>query len=538
MIALPVLSVVVSMFGPASPTWAHLASTVLPSYALNSLSIALLVLVGVLVGGVGAAWLVTMCRFPGRGWLELALVLPLAMPAYVVAYAYTDLLQFAGPVQSALRAMTGWSHGDYWFPNIRSVGGAAFVFTFVLYPYVYLLARASFLEQSVCALEVSRSLGHGPASTFFRVAVPLARPALAAGAALALMETLADYGAVAYFGVPTFTTGIYRAWVSFGDRAASSQLATMLLGTIMLVLALERISRGRQRFHHTTNRYRDLPAYRLSPLQAGLAILFCALPVLLGFVLPAVSLLDMWLGTGRSLFSARFWAAFLNSVTLAFVAAVIAVSVALFLLMAKRLAPSRPVTLAVNAAGFGYAMPGSVLAVGLLIPLAAFDNAIDAWARESLGFSTGLILSGTMAALIIAYLVRFLPVALQGVGAGLTRVTPHMEDAARVLARGPIHAFTRVHLPVIAPSLVTAGLMVFVDVMKELSATLLLRPFNMETLASQAYSFASDERLAEAALPAIAIVTAVLVPVGLLMRDIARSRPGTVTAAAVPLAAA
>jgi iron(III) transport system permease protein len=250
LVALPVGGVALNVFAPVGETWTHLASTVLPDYVINSLLLALLVGAGVLVGGVTSAWLVTICRFPGRRFLELALVLPLAMPAYVVAYAYTDLLEFSGPVQAMLRALGGWGHGDYWFPQIRSLGGAAFVFTFVLYPYVYLLARASFLEQSVCTIEVSRSLGHGALSTFFRVALPLARPALAAGTALALMETLADYGAVAYFGVPTFTTGIYRAWVSFGDRAASAQLAMLLLAAVVIVLGLERISRGRQRFHH------------------------------------------------------------------------------------------------------------------------------------------------------------------------------------------------------------------------------------------------------------------------------------------------
>ncbi|MBI1238782.1 MAG: ABC transporter permease subunit [Alphaproteobacteria bacterium] len=513
--------------------------TVLGAYLLNSLILSVLVGLGVTIGGVGAAWLVTMCRFWGRPVLEILLVLPLAMPAYVLAYVYTDFLQFAGPVQSGLRALTGWEHGEYWFPNIRSLPGAAMLFVFVLYPYVYLLARANFLEQSVCVLEVSRSLGHGPWSTFARVALPLARPAIAAGVALALMETLADYGTVAYFGLPTFTTGIYRAWISMGDTVAAGQLASALLGTIAIIVLIERVSRGRQRFHHTSQHLRPLPAHHLTGWRAAGAIAFCTLPFLLGFVLPALLLIELWLGTGRGMMSERFLAAFGNSLLLGLGAGAIAVGVALGLALARRFSGSPLVQAASSLGALGYAVPGSVIAAGVLLPFAAIDETLGALGEALTGAPVGLVISGSIAGLLFAYVVRFLAVALQSVEAGLGRVTPHMEDAARALARGPVDAFARVHLPIIAPSLLTAALIVFVDVMKELPATLLLRPFNVETLAVQAYHFAADERLSEAGLPALAIVVAGLVPVILLMREIAGARVGGGAASgAVPVAAA
>lgn len=525
-VALPILAVLVNLLLPLSDVWRHLMATVLPEYLLNTALLVLFVGAGTVIGGTGAAWLVTMCRFWGRPVLEVMLILPLAMPAYVMAYAYTDFLQYAGPVQTFLRATFEWGHGDYWFPQVRSLGGAAVLFVFVLYPYVYLMARAAFLEQSMCVLEVARSLGHGPWATFFRVALPLARPAIAGGAALALMETLADYGAVAYFGVPTFTTGIYRAWISMGDPVAAGQLASALLGAIGLLVLAERLSRGRVRYHNTSARTREIAPTRLHGLRATLAVLFCVLPVVVGFVLPCIILFDLWLSTGRGIFSARFTAALGNSLWLGLAAAALATLVALGLGLARRFSPSRAVEAAAGVAGLGYAIPGAVIAAGVLLPFAAFDNALNAWMQSAYGVSTGLLLTGGVAALLFAYVVRFLAVAGGAIDSGLTRITPHMEDAARALSRGPLDAFARVHLPLIAPSLLTAILIVFVDVMKELPATLLLRPFNVETLAVQAYAFAADERLAEAGLPALAIVAAGLAPVILMMREIASARAG------------
>jgi iron(III) transport system permease protein len=524
--AVPVLSVLANLLTPSGGTWSHLVATVLPGYVANTLWLAGGGGLGVLVIGTGTAWLVTLCRFPGQRLFEWALILPLAVPAYVMAYTYTDFLQFVGPVQSLLRELTGWGANDYWFPQIRSLGGAIAMLTFVLYPYVYLLARAAFLEQSVCALEVSRTLGCSPWGSFYRVALPLARPAIAAGVALALMETLADYGTVSFFGVPTFTTGIVRAWFSMGDRVAAAQLASLLLGFVFLVLLLERASRGPGRYHHTTSRYQGLPGYRLRGLRAGLAAAACALPLLLGFLLPAAILLKMSLAAGDAQFGPRFLRLALNSFTLASVAALLAVALALLMAYSVRLSPNRLGLAANRVVAMGYAVPGTVIAVGVLIPFGRLDNAIDAWAREVIGVSTGLLLTGTIAALIFAYLVRFLAVSLNTVEASLGKIKHSMDDAARNLGQSPGGTLLRVHAPIMWGSLLTAGLLVFVDVMKELPATLVMRPFNFDTLAVQAYNLASDERLTEASTSALTIVAVGILPLILLSRAIARARPG------------
>lgn len=523
---IPVLSVLANLFVSTDGTWSHLFGTVLPSYIANTLILAGGVGVGVLLIGVTTAWLVTMCRFPGRRLFESALILPLAVPAYVMAYAYTDLLQFSGPVQTLIRDLTGWGYGDYWFPPIRSLGGAIAMLMLVLYPYVYLMSRAAFLEQSVCALEVSRTLGAGPWASFLRVAVPLARPAIAAGVALALMETIADFGTVSFFGVATFTTGIIRAWFSLGDRVAAAQLAAVLLAFVLAVLILERWSRGRARYYHSTGRYQHLPGYRLRGLRAALAIAACAIPIAFGFLVPATALLALAIETGDAQFGARFVRLALNSFTLSAVTAAAAVLLAGLLGYGMRLNPG-PLTIgAARVATMGYAVPGTVIAVGVLIPFAMFDNAVDGWMRATFGVSTGLLLTGTIAALVFAYLVRFLAVSLNAVEASLSKIKPSMDDAARSLGRGPAATLVRVHAPLMWGSLLTAGLLVFVDVMKELPATLIMRPFNFDTLAVQAYNLAADERLGEAATASLAIVVVGILPLILISRAIARARPG------------
>jgi iron(III) transport system permease protein len=525
-LALPVIGVLAHLLLPSEGVWAHLVATVLADYVANTLVLLIGVGAGAAVVGVATAWLVVMCRFPGRGLFEWTLVLPLAVPAYVVAYAYTDFLQVAGPVQTTLRALTGWEPRDYWFPEIRSLGGAIAMFVFVLYPYVYLLARAAFLEQSVCVLDVSRTLGCGPWASFRRVALPLARPAVVAGGSLALMEVLNDFGTVAYFAVPTFTTGIYRAWFSLGDRVAAAQLSSALLTFAFALLALERLSRRQRGYQHTSRRYRALPSYRLAGARAAAAVAACAAPVLLGFVLPGAILLRLALGGAEALPLARDLRLAANSLLLATLAAALAVALALVVAYGRRLQPTRTVRAANWLAGMGYAVPGSIIAVGVLIPLAAFDNALDAWMRASFGLSTGLLLTGSIAALVYAYVARFLAVSLHTVEASLQKVTPHMDQAARSLGLTPARLLARVHAPIIAGSLLSAGLIVFVDVMKELPATIIMRPFNFDTLAVQAYNLAKDERLAEAAVPALGIVAAGLIPVVVLSWSIARARPG------------
>jgi iron(III) transport system permease protein len=526
LLALPVVSVLTNVFIPSRGTWQHLVETVLVDYVANTVWLALGVGIGVLIIGVGTAWLVTMCRFPGRRLFDWALILPLAVPAYVMAYTYTDFLQFTGPVQAMMREFTGWEARDYWFPEIRSLGGAIAMLALVLYPYVYLLSRAAFLEQSVCALEVSRTLGCDAWRSFFRVALPLARPAIAAGTGLALMETLADFGTVAFFGVQTFTTGIVRAWISFGDRVAAAQLSAALLGLVFLVLLLERWSRGSAKYHHTSGRYQRLPGYRLTGARAALAWLACFLPLCLGFLLPAMILLRMSIEVGDAQFGSRFLHLAFNSFTLAALTAVLAVALAVLMAYGARLQPNSLSITANRVAGMGYAVPGTVIAVGVLIPFALFDNALDSWMQAAFGLSTGLLLTGTIAALVFAYLVRFLALSVHTVEASLAKIGPNMDDAARSLGHRPVGTLVRVHAPLMWGSLLTAGLLVFVDVMKELPATLVMRPFDFDTLAVQAFNLASDERLTEASTSALAIVAVGVLPVILLSRAISRARPG------------
>jgi iron(III) transport system permease protein len=474
--------------------------------------------------GVGAAWIVTHFDFALRRSFEWALVLPLAMPAYVMAYTYTDLLQFTGPVQGWLRETMGWRRGDYVFPEVRSTAGATLMFASVLYPYVYLLARTAFLERGNRLMEAGRSLGLSTWGGFVRVSLPMARPAIAAGVALVLMETLADYGTVSYFGVQTFTTGIYRAWFSLGDRAAAAQLAMCLLGFVLLLLALERASRGSARFHAPGARRQPPRGARLAGWQALAAIGACSIPLLLGFVLPVGVLLHMAITEGDAQFGPRFLALARNSVLLASLTALLAVGLALLVAYARRLDPRPLSRLAHWMAGMGYALPGSVIAVGVLIPLARLDNALALWLRASFGWEVGLLLTGSIAALVFACVVRFLAAALQTVDSALQRITPHMDDAARSLGLTPARSLQRVHLPLLRRGLLTAALLVFIDVMKELPATLVMRPFNFDTLATQAYTLASDERLAEASTASIAIVAVGLLPMILICRQIANER--------------
>jgi len=531
-VALPVLVVLSSLLAPDLDVWSHLVGTVLGSYIANTLGLGLGVVVGVTLIGVGTAWLVTMCDFPARGVLEWALLLPFAVPTYIIGYTYTDLLQYAGPLQTTLREVMGWTRDDYWFPQIRSLGGAVMVMSLVLYPYVYLLTRAAFLDQSTCALDVGRTLGRGPWRCFLELAVPLARPAIAGGAALALMETLADFGTVQYFGVPTFTTGIFRTWFGLGEPLAAAQLAALLILIVLLVLTLERWLRGPARYEHTVPN-RPLPSHRLGGGRAALALIACAAPVVLGFGVPVVVLSKMALETGDPLLGDIFLELAANSFALAGVAAVLTAGLAVLVGYALRIRGTAVVRTSARIAALGYAIPGAVIAVGVLIPFARLDNLIDAWMRASFGISTGLLLTGTIAGLVFAYLVRFFAVALSSVEAGLAKINRHLDEAARLLGHGPGATLVRVHVPLMWGSVLTAVLIVFVDVLKELPATLILRPFNFETLAVRVYRFASDERLAEASTAALAIVGVGIIPVILL----SRAMTGTRRRSAAPTAA-
>ena len=524
MVALPILVVFAALLAPHGDIWRHLASTVLLGYVGHTLALAAGVAIGVTLIGVGTAWLVTMCRFPGRSLFEWALLLPFAVPAYIIGYTYTDLLQFAGPLQTALRETMGWTRQDYWFPEIRSLGGAIVVMTLVLYPYVYLLSRTAFLSQSSCLLDVSRTLGRNPWRHFLEVAVPMARPAIVGGVALAVMETMADFGTVQHFGISTFTTGIYRTWFALGEPAAAAQLAAVLMVFVLSMLWIERSSRANARYDHTTA-MRPLTCYHLSGSRGLIASLACFLPILLGFLLPTIALIRMTWRQGDLLMAGKFLPLAWNSFMVATLAAALTVGFAVIVSYGARLRPSLPMKVASSVAGLGYAIPGTVIAVGVLIPFATLDNALNGWLKANFGISVGLLLSGTILSLLFAYVVRFLAVALNSVEAGFGKINRHLDDAARSLGHRPGGTLRKVHLPLLRGALLTAVVIVFVDVLKELPATLIMRPFNFETLAVRVYQFASDERLAEASTAALAIVAVGLLPVIILSRAIMQSRP-------------
>lgn len=526
-VATPVLTVAVIALTPATDIWRHLYSTVLFSYVEKTLTLMTGIGIGTFVIGTGTAWLVTMCRFPGRNMFNWALLLPLAVPAYILAFVVTDQLEYAGTVQVALRDAFGWkSRQDYWFPEIRSMGGAIAVMTLVLYPYVYLLARAAFLEQSVCVLEVSRTLGKTPWQCFRSVALPLARPAIVVGMSLAMMEALNDFGTVSYFAVNTFTLGIYDVWLNMNDLGGAAQLASVLMLFVILLIVLERLARRGQRYHHTSSRLQALPRYRLTGLRAGLAAAACAIPILLGFVLPASVLVSYAIRFYEKTLEANYLEITLNSVGLSAGAAAVAVVIGLVLAYGLRLGSGAVLRTAVRVAGVGYAVPGAVLAIGVIVPMAAVDNAVDAVARSTLGFSTGLLLSGTVVAILYGYLARFLALSFGTVDAGLAKVSRSMDGAARTLGASPLVTMARVHFPLVRTSLLTAALLVFVDCMKELPMTIILRPFGLETLATFVFQYASYENFEESALGALTIVGAGLIPVIILAVTSLRTRPG------------
>ncbi len=531
---LPIMAVAVAALTGDWQSWQSLAGSVLPRFSLTTLQLVVMVGCGTAIIGTGTAWLVTVCRFPGRAVFEVLLALPLAFPAYVLAYAYTDFLDHPGAVQTLLRDLTGWGPRGYWFPEIRSLGGAALMLTLVLYPYVYLLARAAFLQQSYGGYTAARVLGRSPLSAFLTVALPMARPAIAGGVILAVMETIADFGTVAHFGVQTFATGIYQAWFAFGDRAAAAQLALCLLGVALVLATLERIQRGAAKRYPTRNDGATAVSPPLTGWRVAGVWLACGTPVLLGFVLPVILLGTMALKSDQSLFDPRYVGFMQNSLMIAAIAASLTVLAAILIAFSARLRPGPAGRARILLAGIGYAVPGGVIAVGLMVPFAALDNALDGWMQANFDTRTGLLLTGSIWVMVMAYLVRFMAAALNTFDAGLSTINPTIDAAARTLGNSPSKMIRRVHMPLIRTSVLTALLIVFVDVMKELPATLILRPFNFDTLAVQAYRLASDERLDQAALPSLVIMAFGLLPVILLCRTLsARTRSYETVAASI-----
>lgn len=515
----PMLSVLWIAFHPTENIWPHLLSTVLPRYFGTTLY--LMAGVGVLTAamGTGAAWLVTMYRFPGGRWLDHALLFPLAIPAYVGAYALVDFLQYAGPVQGAMRVAMGWqSARDYWFPEVRSDEMAILVLSFALYPYVYLLARAAFRECSGNGYEVARALGVGPWGLFFRVGLPLARPAIATGVALALMETVADFGTVAYFGVQTLTTGVFSTWLNGNNAGGAAQIAGIILMLILLLVALERTGRRNARFHRMGRAQRPVERVALDGARGWLAFALCLLPFALGFLLPVGVMLDHSLKNPEAWIAPGLFDALGNTLLVGGLAAGLTVGAALFLVYAVRMAGRGVARVVLPLTTLGYAAPGAVLAVGLLIPLAALDNRVADGVLALTGWDPGLIMTGTAGAVVLAYGVRFFGIAQGAVDAAFGRVSPNLPLAARSLGRTAGGALAAVYLPLMRGSVATALLVVFVDCVKELPATLLLRPFNFNTLATRVYELASLERLGEAAPAALVVMAVGLAAVAALAR--------------------
>ena len=522
-IALVVLAPMLSVFwlalNPTENIWPHLMATVLPRYLGNTLFLMLAVAVMTAVAGTGAAWLTTMYRFPGRGLLDVALLFPLAIPAYVGAFALVDFLQYAGPVQTGLRELMGWQTArDYWFPEVRSPMMAAIVLSAALYPYVYLLARAAFREQSGAAYEVARALGCGPWALFRRVGLPLARPAIAAGVALALMETVADYGTVAHFNVQTLTTGIFSTWLNGSNAGGAAQIACVVLVLIFGLVAVERVSRRNARFHQQARAARPVQRQPLRGAAGWLAFGACMLPFSLGFLLPVGVMLLHGLRQPAAWVSPDLFAALANTLVTGGLAAVLTVGGAVFLVYGIRMIGHRLARLVLPLTTLGYAAPGAVLALGLLIPMAQVDHWLADTVLAVTGVDPGLMLTGTAAALVLAYVVRFFGVAQGAVDSAFGRISPSLPMAARSLGRSAGGALRAVHLPLMRGSVVTALLIVFVDCVKELPATLLLRPFNYNTLATRTFELASLERLEEAAPAALLVMLVGLSAVALLAR--------------------
>lgn len=499
----------IGLVAGGGPIWAHITQTFFWTYSLNTLAIMALMTVLILASAVPAAWLVTMYQFPGRGLLTWLLILPLAMPGYVLAYAYADFMGVAGPLQSALRGATGLGARDYWFPDIRSLPGCAFVLSAALYPYVYLSARAAFQTQSIGALEAARALGAGHSKRFWHIALPGARPAIAAGLALALMEAAADYGAADFLGVQTLTVGVFRAWSSFGDAAAGARLALVLVGLTLFLQWLEKRARGAAGYQTSAKRWRALRRQKLKGGKAALATGFCTLIFTIGFGLPVANLVAQALEARAQ--TPAIGEALWNSVRLAGIGAMTAFCIALIIALGAH-GQRATARLAIIISTAGYAVPGAVLALGALYAL----------------LKLGLPLTGgaALGLLVWVYVCRFTAAGAQPMEAALKRAPQSFAFAARSLGAGPFRRMARIDLPLIAPGAATAALILFVEILKELPATLMLRPFDWDTLAVRAYTYASDERLAAAALPSLTITLAGLLPVILLSWRLSHSAPG------------
>jgi iron(III) transport system permease protein len=520
-LVLPLVALILQALQPDEAVFGHLMATVLPTYIINSLLLIFWVSLGALLLALPCAWLMARCEFVGRRYLQWALLLPLAMPGYIVAYVYTDLLDYAGPVQRSLRTIFGWSSPqDYFFPDIRTLGGAACMLSLVLFPYIYLLARTAFMEQSLSLAHASRIMGCSPWQSFWRLSLPMARPALAVGVALVAMETAADFATVNYFAVPTLTTAVYDTWLGYGNLTAAAKLSAIILLVVFSLIGFERFARRKQQLFQKQSRIQASDLYRLSAAQTAVALSFCATLLLLAFLLPFGILLSYAIGYFEQSWDKSFWQLSLNSLSLALITSFICCLIALLLMFVRRISPRSSDALPSRLASTGYALPGTVLAIGVLVPLTMLDFAINDLA-DLLGLDgPGLILTGSVVALIFAFCVRFVAIAIGSVESSYKRISPSLDMVSLTMGQGPRQLLQRVHLPLLGKGLFAGALLVFIESMKELPAALLLRPIGFENLATYVFQFVSDEKLEHGALAAIVIVLVGLVPLIYLNRSL------------------
>ena len=525
-LGLPAFAVLAYLFSPVGDLWQHLIGTVLDDYLFNTFCLLVGVGTGVLCLGVPLAWLNSMCTFPGRKFFEWALLLPMALPAYIMAYTYTGLLDVFGPVQNLIRDTFDLALGEYFFPPVRSLAGVIVMLILVLYPYVYLLARASFLEQSICVLEVSRSLGLTQKQSLLRIGLPLARPAIIAGASLAMMETLGEFATMQYFGVTTFTTGIYRTWFGFGDHAAAAQMAAFLMLFVLMLLMLEKHGRRHMKFHHTSNKYTSIKSAQLKGRSAFFATLFCSLPLVFGFLIPVLQLLSWSYVEIQYIDIFEFLPLIWQTLALGAMVSFCVTLLGLAFSYQQRLQPSFLHASMLKVLSLGYAIPGLVIAVGVIASFSWFDHGVNEILTKLNFEEPGQIFGGGFGILITALCIRLLATGIQTVQAGLEKIKPNIDAAGRSLGLRSWQILWKLHPGMMKGTVLTASLIAFVETLKELPITFILRPFNFNTRAVRTYELASDERLQEAALPATAILLLALIPVIILSRSISKSRAG------------
>ncbi|MBY7975153.1 iron ABC transporter permease [Vibrio fluvialis] len=520
LLVLPILAIFFTAIGQTDDVFAHLMSTVMPTYAFNTVVLTLSVMALALLFGIPSAWLMAMCRLPGEKVLQWALVLPLAIPGYIVGYIFTGWFDYAGPIQVWLRAQTGWMAGEYYFPDIRSLAGASIVLALVLYPYVYLMCRAAFMEQNVSLLQSARLLKCSPWESFRRISLPLVRPSIAVALSLVAMETVGDFGTVSYFAVNTLTTAVYDTWMNYSNLTAAAKISAVMLVIVLLLLSAERYSRRRQKLYQSQfNSHEDF-RYILRGWKKWLALLWCWGLVCVAFIFPLLQLLSYAYTYFEQSWTAEFREYALNSLQVSLSAAVIGVAVALVVNFYTRLKSNRVSVALMRLSSMGYAVPGTVLAIGVMVPVLTLDHAVNDVAKAMKWGRPGLIFSGTMFAIIFALIVRFSAVAIGSIESSLNKISPSLDMAARTMGCQANAMLWRVHLPLVRRGALIAGLLVFIESMKELNAALLLRPFNFETLATYVYNYASDEHLELAALPAVLLVLVGLIPLVVVNRSL------------------